>query len=330
MVTEVRRRSFIAGAGSLIAWTVQARAQEAPQPVIGFLRNTTEASSAEFVAAFRQGLAERGFVEGQNVRVEYRWTDDRDERLPALAADLVARQVGVIVAGGGSVTARAAKAATQTIPIVFELGGDPVKLGLVPNLNRPGGNVTGIALFANTIMSKRVQILLELVADARAIGILSNPANPNAAAEANQAKEAGRALGKDVLLFTASQDSDIESSFGAMAQSGIAAVIVTASPLFVARRDQIISLAGRYRLPAMFPFSSFARAGGLVSYGDSLAYAFRQTGSYAGRILQGEKPGDLPVVQPTKFELVINRRTANALKLNIPATVLATADEVIE
>jgi putative ABC transport system substrate-binding protein len=326
----MRRRSFIAGIGSLAALTAPALAQQASLPLVGFLRDTTEESSTELVSAFRQGLAERGFSEGKNVTIEYRWANGREERLPELAADLVARQVGVIVAGGGAVTARAVKAATQSIPIVFELGGDPVKLGLVPNLNRPGGNITGIALFANTIVSKRVQILLQLVPNARAIGVLTNPANPNAVAEGDQAKDAGRALGKEVDLFGASQASEIENRFATMAQSGMAAVIVTANPLFVARRDQIISLASRYRLPAMFPFRTFAKAGGLISYGDSLADAFRQTGDYAGRILQGEKPGELPVMQSTKFELVINRRTANALKLNISPAVLATADEVIE
>ena len=326
----MRRRSFIAGASSLIAWSVPALAQDASPPLIGFLRNTSQESSQEFVSAFRQGLAGLGFVEGQNVRVEYRWANDRNERLSELATDLVARQVRVIVAGGGSATARAAKAATQTIPIVFELGGDPVALGLVPNLNRPGGNVTGIALFSNTIMSKRVQILFELVPDAHVIGVLTNPPNPNAAAEGDQAKEAGRALGKEVALLSASRETEIENRFAAMAKSGVAAVIVTASPLFVARRDQIISLAARYRLPTMFPFRSFVKAGGLVSYGDSLVDAFRQTGNYAGRILRGEKAGELPVMQSTRFELVINRRTASALKLNISPTVLATADEVIE
>jgi len=327
----MRRREFITLLGSAAAtWPLVARAQQPALPVVGFLRNTKAASSERLVSAFRQGLKETGYVVGQNLAIEYRWTDNKNDRLPELAADLVQRKVAVIVAAGGIATALAAKRATQTIPVVFELGGDPVGLGLISSLNRPGGNLTGIALFANIVGPKRLDLLLNLVPKASAIGLLVNPSNPNAATEAKQAQEAAQLLGIKAQVLNAGAEGDIDVAFATLHRLNADALLVTASPLFVARRDQLVALAARYAIPTMFPFRDFTTSGGLISYGDSLSDAFRQVGIYTARILKGEKPADLPVVRPTKFELVINMQTAKALGLDIPAKLLALADEVIE
>jgi putative tryptophan/tyrosine transport system substrate-binding protein len=330
----MRRRDVItlfggAAATSALAWPFAARAQQAV-PVIGFLRNTDAESSRPLVAAFRRGLAESGYVDGENVTLEYRWADNHDDRLPTLAADLVKREVAVIFAGGGSVVALAAKAATQTIPIVFELGGDPDKMGLVGSFNHPGGNLTGIALFSNVIGSKRVEFLRQVAPNAKTIGFLVQPDNPNTDGEINQTQAAASSLGVQLDVVKARTSKDIEAAFAALHQSNTGGLIIMGTPLFVATREHLVSLAAQNGIPTIYPFPSFAKAGGLMSYGDDLNDAFRQAGIYVARILKGEKAGDLPVVQPTKFELIINLKTAKALGLAVPASLIAIADEVIE
>jgi putative ABC transport system substrate-binding protein len=327
------RREFLMLSSSAVGTTIMqsaAGARQASMPAVGFLRNTDAESSRSLVSAFHRGLAESGYAEGQNLRVEYRWASNHDQELPALAADLVKRDVAVIVAGGGSVVALAAKAATQTIPIVFELGGDPVKMGLVDSLNRPGSNLTGVALFSNVIGPKRVEILRDLAPSAKPIGLLVNPENPNTELEIRLARDAATSLGVQLDVVNARNKHDIDTAFAELRRSSAGGLIVMATPLFVANREYLVSLAARDALPAIYPFPSFAKAGGLMSYGDDLSDAFRQVGIYTGRILKGEKPSDLPIVQPSKFELVINLKTAKALGLNVPAKMLALADEVIE
>ena len=327
----MKRREFLSVlGGAAAAWPLAARAQQASVPVIGFLRNTTAESSQSLLSAFHCGLAEIGYVEGQNVRVEYRWADNHDDRLPGLAADLVNTGVSVMVAAGGAVVAQAAKAATQTIPIVFELGGDPVKMGLAASFNRPGGHLTGVALFSNVIGPKRVEFLLDLVPNAKLIALLVDPANPNAEPEIKQVRDAANSLGIHAEVLTARTTSEIDAAFATLPRSGARGLIVMATPLFVGNRDHLVALAARDAVPAIYPFPAFAKAGGLMSYGDDLADAFRQLGVYTGRILKGEKPSDLPVVQPTKFQLIINLKTAKALGLVMPPKLLALADEVIE
>lgn len=325
----MKRRDFLGALGGAALSSLGAGAQQAPMPVIGFLRNTNAESSAHLLDAFRRGLEEMGYVEGRNVVIEYRWAEGQDGRLPALAAELAKLNVTVIVAAGGSATALAAKAATRTIPVVFELGGDPVTFGLVPNLNQPGGNVTGIALFAAALVPKRVELLHNLAPRAGAIGLLLNPSNPNAATETGQAQAAAQSLGKTLHVLHARTIGEIDAAFAALPRLA-GALVVTANPLFVSRRTQMVELAAHHRLPTIYPFRNFADAGGLMSYGDSLTDAFRHTGNYTGRVLKGEKPGDLPVVRPSKFEFVINIKTAKSMNLEIPPTLLALADEVIE
>jgi putative tryptophan/tyrosine transport system substrate-binding protein len=326
----MKRRDFITLAGTAVAWPLAARAQQPAPPVIGFLRNTDAASSEQLLAAFRQGLAENGYVEGRNLTIEYRWADNHDDRLPSLIADLIRHNVAVIVAGGGTVVALPAIAATKTIPIVFELGGDPVKMGLVPSLSHPGGNVTGVALFANVVGPKRIELLHELVLKADVIGVLAYPNNPTAEGEVKQLQEAAPSFGIRLEVLNARTNDEIDLAFATLLQSKGGGLIVLANPLFVGRRDQLVALAARYAIPVIYPFPSFVKAGGLMSYGESLTEAFRQLGTYTARILKGEKPADLPVMQPTKLELMINLKTAKALGINVPPKVLAIADEVIE
>jgi putative tryptophan/tyrosine transport system substrate-binding protein len=326
----MKRRDFITLAGTAVAWPLAARAQQPATPVIGFLRNTDAASSEQLVAAFRQGLAENGYVEGRNLTIEYRWADNHDDRLPSLTADLIRQNVAVIVAGGGTVVALPAIAATKTIPIVFELGGDPVKMGLVPSLSHPGGNVTGVALFANVVGPKRIELLHELVPKADVIGVLAYPNNPTAEGEVKQLQEVTRPFGIRLEVLNARTNDEIDLAFATLLQSKGGGLIVLANPLFVGRRDQLVALAARYAIPVIYPFPSFVKAGGLMSYGESLTEAFRQLGIYTARILKGEKPADLPIMQPTKLELVINLKTAKALGINVPPKLLAIADEVIE
>ncbi len=327
----MKRREFITLlGGAAVAWPVAAQTQQATMPVIGLLASTSQRQWSNFVAALHQGLTETGYVEGQNLTIEFRWADGQFDRLPALAADLVRRQVAVLVSTGGTVSALAAKAATTTIPIVFVLGGDPVKSGLVTSMSRPGGNVTGVSFLLNALTGKRLSLLRELVPAATTVGLLVNPKNPNTPFDAKDVQDAAGTLGQQIHVVNVSAESEIDAAFVTITQQRIAALFVLPDPLFVNRRDLIIALAGRHSVPAMYFAREFVSAGGLMSYSASFTDAHRQGGIYVGRILKGEKPADLPVIQPTKFELAINLKTAKALGLSIPPTLLALADEVIE
>jgi putative ABC transport system substrate-binding protein len=282
------------------------------------------------LAAFRQGLKQTGFVEGQNVAVEYRWAQGQYERLPELAADLVRRMVDVIAATGGEPSPQAAKAATQTIPIVFTANGDPVREGLVASVNRPGGNVTGFTIFGPAAVTKRVELMHELVPQASVIGYLMNPNHPSGEIEMQAAETAARSLGKKMPVFKASNEPDLDAAFATMVQQQVGALVVSSDPFFWSRRGKVISLAERYALPAIYYLPEFAWAGGLMAYGNSLPDIYRLVGVYVGRILKGEKPADLPVEQPTKFDMVINLKTAKSLGIAVPDKMIALADEVIE
>ena len=326
----MRRREFITLGAGAAAWPLAAWAQQPAMPVMGFLDTSTLAQTADFLVAFRQGLLEEGFVEGRNVKVEYRWGENQNERLPALAADLAQLQVVVIFAGNLP-SALAAQGATKTIPIVFGIGGDPVALGLVASLNRPGGNITGITLQSIEAYAKRVELLHELIPAVRSIGFLTNPTNKrNAEDETREAQRAGGLLGLNILRLDASSVSDVEAAFAALARERAGALLVSADPFFVVQRHQLIALAARHAIPAAYARREFAADGGLLTYGASLPYAYHVMGAYSGKILKGAKSADLPVVQPTKFELAINLKTAKALGLTVPPTLLARADEVIE
>jgi putative tryptophan/tyrosine transport system substrate-binding protein len=324
----MKRRAFmLALGGAAASLPFAARAQQ-PMPVIGFLRSTSLADATDLVTAFRQGLKETGFVEGQNVAVEFRWGEGRNDRLPAMVDDLIRRRVTVIV--GDAVAMLVAKSATTTIPIVFSAGGDPVKEGLVASLNRPGGNVTGVHFFGGVLGAKRLELLRQLAPNAATIGMLVYPNTPNTEAERRDVQAAAQAIGQQLIILDASSDRDIDTAFAIFAQRGAAALLVGSSAFTVSHREQLIALADRHGLPASYHVREFVTAGGLMSYGASLADAYRQAGIYAGRILKGEKPGELPVMRSTKFEFVINLKTARALGLTVPPTLLATADEVIE
>jgi putative ABC transport system substrate-binding protein len=326
----MKRREFVALLGGAAAWPLGARAQQPAMPVVGFLGTASPGPFAHLVAGFRWGLQETGFVEGRNAAIEYRWAEGQYDRVAALAADLVRRQVAVIVTVGGEASAAAAKAATATIPIVFNTGSDPVKLGLVTSLARPGGNATGVNIFTTELVEKRLGLLRDLVPAATTVGVLSNPNFAAAVANVRESEAAARAIGKEVVIFNASSDAEIETAFVNIVQARPGALLVGADPFFNSRRGLIVALAARHAIPAIYEWREFAEAGGLISYGTSLVGAYRQQGIYAGRILKGEKPADLPVVQLSKFELVINLNTARALGLAIPPGVLAIADEVIE
>ena len=329
----MRRREFIAMVGGAAAvWPIAASAQQSTMPVIGFLSGQSPDTSAYLVAEFRRGLKEIGFVEGQNVVIEYRWALGQIDRLPALATDLVGRQVAVIAAtaGGGTAASLAAKAATTTIPIVFTSGVDPVKIGLVTSLNRPGGNVTGIAFLTRTLDAKRLELLHEFVPNASTIAVLLNPEFPDAADQLREVQEAARTMGKALTILNASNIREIDAAFELLVPTRLGALLVGADPFFISRREQLVTLAATRKIPAIYEDRDFSVAGGLMSYGASFPDAVRQVGIYTGRILKGEKPADLPVVQPTKFDLVINLKTAKALGLTVPPIMLSRADEVIE
>jgi putative ABC transport system substrate-binding protein len=327
---RLERREFITLVGGAAAWPLVADAQQPTMPLVGFLRSTSLADATHLVTGFRQGLKEAGFVEGQNVAVEYRWAEGQYDRLPALAADLARRQVSVIVSGGGPPAVLAAKAATTTIPIVFSLGADPVGLGIVASLNRPGANITGVYQFATGLEAKRLGLLHEMVPKATTIAVLVNPNFSDAENQLRDVQEAADRLGVQLVVVRANAESEFDAAFSTLIKQRAGALLVGASPFFNGRREQLVVLAARNAVPAIFEWRDFAAAGGLMSYGTSLADAYRQAGVYAGRILKGAKPADLPVQQPTKFELVINLKTAKTLGLEIPPTLLARADEVIE
>jgi putative tryptophan/tyrosine transport system substrate-binding protein len=327
----VRRREFITLLGAAVAWPLAARAQQPTMPVIGFLNGQTAAGYAHLVDAFRQGLAEYGYVEGQNLAIEFRWAEGQYDRLPALATELVRRQVAVIVAGGSPVAAVAAKAATSTIPIVFSIGGDPVQFGLVASLNRPGGNVTGVTNLNTETVAKRVEILREVVPTAAVIALLVNPTNlQQAEAETRDVQPAARSLAFQLQILKASTEREIDTAFVNLVQQRVGALLVSADAFMLNHRDQIVALAARHAVPAIHPYREYSASGGLMSYATSLPGMYRQVGIYTGRILKGARPTDLPVLQPTKFEFVINLKTAKALGLEVPAKLLALADEVIE
>jgi putative tryptophan/tyrosine transport system substrate-binding protein len=328
----MRRRDFIAViVGGAAAYPfAAAHGQQATVPVIGFMSSRSFADAAEAVSGFRKGLNETGYVEGQNVAVEYRWGDGQFGPLPAMAADLVARRVSVIVATGGLPASLAAKAATSIIPIVFTLGSDPVTFGLVASLNQPGGNITGVTLFAYLLEGKRLELLHELVPNAARVAVLANPANPQAETEIDNVREAARSIGRQIIALKASTASDYDDVLAAIVSERASALLVSGDPFFLTTRDQLVALAARHRLPTIYGFREFAQSGGLISYGVSVPDAYRQAGVYVGRILKGAKPEALPVMQPTKFELVINLNTARALELSVPPSLLARADEVIE
>jgi putative ABC transport system substrate-binding protein len=317
--------------GAVAAWPLQTRAQQpAEPPTIGFLGPASADGYATYVEGFRQGLSAAGFVEGRSAAVEYRWADNQLDRLPALAADLVARRVAVIATGGATAAALAAKAATSSIPIVFAIGADPVKFGLVVSMNRPGGNVTGVSFLANTLVAKQLQLLQALSPASGVIGVLVNPGNPNAVSDSTQVQTAAALLRLKVRVAHTSGERDFDAAFDEFSRVHASAILVFPDALFTDVRGRLAELATRHKLPVLYPDRSYVEAGGLMSYGSSRTDAFREAGIYVGRILRGEKPSELPVIQASKFELVINLKTAKALALEIPPMLLAVADEVIE
>jgi putative ABC transport system substrate-binding protein len=328
MAIKIARRKFIAGlSGTAFAWPLAVRAQQVP--VIGFLNSGSGEPFAHLVTAFRQGLSETGYDDGRNVAFEYRWAESQYDRLPGMAADLVHRHVAVIAAFGPS-AAQAAKAATPVIPIVFTSGADPVEVGLVSSFSRPGGNVTGVYLFFTGLESKKLGLLREMMPEPGVIAALLNPNNLDAESQSRELQVAARTLGEQIKTFNAISENEIDAAYVMIAELRAKALLVGSDPLFVNRRDQIVALSARYAIPTVYETRESVASGGLMSYGTSLTDGYQQAGTYTGRVLKGDKPADLPIVQSTKFEFVINLRTAKTLGLSIPSGVLAIADEVIE
>ena len=327
----MHRRQFITLiGGTMVTWPLVARAQQAAMPVVGWLHSGTPTGQAEQVAALRRGLNEAGYTEGQDVAIEYRWAEDQLDRLPALAADLARQQVSVIAACGSPAVALAAKSVTSSIPIVFENGADPVQIGLVESLNHPGGNVTGITNLSDEVAAKRIGLLRELAPSAASIAILVNPKRPGVDAQAKRAQDAAHRIGLPVYVVKASSAGELDTAFASLVQLGAGGLVITADALFADRRDQVVALARRYSVPTIYEFRIFVTAGGLISYGSDVLDSYRQAGVLVGRILKGAKPGDLPVMRPTKFELVVNTKTAKALGIEVPISMQMLADEVIE
>ena len=326
----MRRREFITLLGGAAAWPLGTRAQQTSMPMIGFLHTLSPENVSKPMAGFHQGLKEVGYIEGQNVFIEYRWAEGHYDRLPEFAADLVRKKVAVIVASGGDPSPQIAKSATQTIPIVFITFGDPIGNGLVRSLNQPGGNATGVTIFGPAAVTKRLQLLHEIVPQAAVIAFLMNPGNPNSDIEMSAAQMAASSLGKRIVVFTASTESELDAAFAGMVQPRIGALLGASDPFLFSRRDRLASLAARYGVPGIYYLSEFVRAGCLMAYGNSLTDMYRLMGVHVGRVLKGEKPADLPVAQSTKFELVINMQTARALGIEVPNSMQLLADEVIE
>jgi putative ABC transport system substrate-binding protein len=326
----MRRREFIVTLGSAAAWPLAARAQQPAMPVIGFLHPNSPEANAKYVAGFRKGLGEIGYIEGRNVAIEYRWGHGEIGRLPELAADLISRPVTVIVTPGSVAAALAAKAATATIPIVFVIGADPVETGLVVSLNRPGGNVTGISSMNNSLGAKQLGLLHQLLHRDARFAVLVNPSNPQSRSVITDVQAAAAAMGQQIEILTATSKRDISLAFSDAVQKRADALLISTDPLFTNRPAQLATLAARHAMPTVYALREFAEVGGLMSYGSNFFDLFRQAGTYTGRVLKGEKPADLPILQATKFELVLNLQTAEALGLDVPATLLALADEVIE
>jgi putative ABC transport system substrate-binding protein len=325
----MRRRELITLLGGAATWPLVARAQQAAIPVVGFMSGRSPEDSARVASVFRQGLADAGFIEGQTVNIEYRWANGDSDKLPALAADLVNRKVAVLVGVGGDVSAAVAAKATKTIPVVFGMGGDPVKAGLVASFNRPGGNVTGFTLWTNEIASKRLGLLRQLAPGVPLIGILVNPIRPSEQ-ELLELEPAAKAVNQKLFVARANDDAELDAALASFVEQRIGALLVTAAPFFDTRLDRIVGFAAQKRLPAIYQFRDYAVAGGLISYGPNIAESYKDTGTYVGRILKGEKPADLPVMQPSKFDFLINLKTAKALGLTVPPTLLIEASEVIE
>jgi putative ABC transport system substrate-binding protein len=326
----MRRRDFISLLGGVVAWPFAARAQQPAMPVIGLLASASADESVHIADALREGLKQSGFIEGQNVSIEYRWANGQHDRLPVLAADLANRRVAVIVAAGAEPSALAAKAATSRIPIIFVIDGDPVSIGLVDSLNRPGGNVTGMSLIGSSLEAKRLDLLRQLVPKNTMIAVLANPDYPDTDVQLGGVEAAARDIGQQIYVLNARTERDLDTAFTTIVQQQAGALLVAADPLFNRLHRQIVALAARFKVPAIYSLREFPAAGGLVSYGPIIRDEYRRAGLYVGRILKGAKPNDLPVMQPTKFELVINLNTAKALGLTVPPTLLALADEVIE
>jgi putative ABC transport system substrate-binding protein len=326
----MRRRAFIAALGGAAAYPFQTLAQRSGTRTVGFMHSLSPEAAAQPVVAFKQGLAEAGYVEGSNVSIEYRWARGRFDLLPLYASELVGLRVAVIVAVGSTVSALAAKAATSAIPIVFTSGDDPLKVGLVEHLNRPGGNITGVTAFATVTAAKRLELLRGLLPDAVVVALLRNPKSPVDAGEMRDLEAAALVLGQRLVTVEAGTESDLEPAFANLASKGAHAMITSTDPFFFGVRGQLVALAANYRIPTIYDFREYPAAGGLMSYGTNIAALYRQVGVYAGKILAGAEPGNLPVLQPTIFDFVINLKTAKALGLTVPPTLLARADEVIE